>query len=311
MLRAVAKGSLLAAFGHAGAAGLYRRLTRKHMHTARTHVDKLARVWPGYVRVWTELAGAELEGAHLWIHEAGATCYSPLAGYLLTGQAVVVSNSEDMLLDQYLSRSVSAVLASDFGRSTRAARRERIDSLRWEGSAVDAVASLGGRVLDNVTPAKIALDDESIDLCHSGGALEHYTPDALDHFLRESYRILKPGKLVSHVLDHRDHLHHADRGLPFLSHLAFSDSVYRALFGHALGYHNRLSPAQVANHFESAGFERVAIRRMILPSRQYVADKKVLCGEPGILRSRLAARFAHFSDDDLRTAAAHYLYRKP
>ena len=34
-------------------------------------------------------------------------------------------------------------------------------------------------------------------------------------------------------------------------------------------------------------------------------------GDVGIERSKLAARFSDATDDDLRTAAAHYLYRKP
>ena len=60
------------------------------------------------------------------------------------------------------------------------------------------------------------------------------------------------------------------------------------------------------------GFERVAVRRMTLPSRRYASDEEGLGdSELGIERAKLSRRFARATDDDLRTAAAHYLFRKP
>ena len=62
---------------------------------------------------------------------------------------------------------------------------------------------------------------------------------------------------------------------------------------------------------DAAGFERIAVRRMTLPHKAYVTDDDVLDGAPGLSRRRLARRFRDISELDLRTAAAHYLYRKP
>ena len=86
--------------------------------------------------------------------------------------------------------------------------------------------------------------------------------------------------------------------------------VYRAWSGHALGYHSRLRPAEVAQLLERAGFERIAVRRMSLPSRQYVEGDAVLEGRAGLPRRLLAAHHRDLDELDLRTAAAHYLYRK-
>jgi SAM-dependent methyltransferase len=130
--------------------------------------------------------------------------------------------------------------------------------------------------------------------------------------LRECLRILRPGGVMSHVLDHRDHLHHADPQWGFLAHLRLSPAAYALLCGHPLLYHNRLLPSQICALFERAGFQRIAVRRMLLPSRAYVdTEREALAGEPGIDRARLAAPFRAASDADLRTAAAHYLFRKP
>jgi hypothetical protein len=114
------------------------------------------------------------------------------------------------------------------------------------------------------------------------------------------------------VFDHRDHLHHADARRPYLWHLRLSPTTYRLLCGHRLLYHNRLFPGEVMKLFEAAGFERIAVRRLVLPDHCFVdTDEAVLAGEPGIARDALSARFWEASDVDLRTAAAHYLYRKP
>jgi hypothetical protein len=50
---------------------------------------------------------------------------------------------------------------------------------------------------------------------------------------------------------------------------------------------------------------------VILPDRRYVEEREIMAGQPGIPRRLLAPRFREASDADLRTAAAHYLFRKP
>lgn len=300
MIKAIAKGAVLLGFGRApGGTAAYRALTRGRMGTAATHVDKLARVWPGYVAVWRR-HGVQLEGAQLWCHDAGATPFMPIAAYALTGRGAVLTG--EPMLDRYVDRARRGVL--DCGFSIPLERRARIEGLRWLTRIDEVLAATGARTG--------AIADASIDLCHSGGALEHEHPDELDTFLAEQVRVLRPGGLASHVFDHRDHLHHADNSLPFLAHLAWPEPVYRGVFGHALGYHSRLSPTEVAARFEAAGLERVAVRRLIYAGgeRRWVdTDDAALTGTPGLARARLAPGFRGWSEPDLRTAAAHYLFR--
>ena len=311
MIRAVAKGAGLLAFGRApGGAHAYRALTRGRMGTAASHVDKLARVWPGYVRVW-RAHGVSLEGAAIWAHDAGATPFMPIAAWMLTGRGAVTTNAHDRFLDRYLAYARAGALDAAWpDGAIPDERRRAIEGLRWITTCDDALAHLGTQLHDE--PRAIAT--HSIDLCHSGGALEHETPDGLDAFLRELRRVLRPGAIASHVYDHRDHLHHADNRLPFLAHLAWPEPVYGALFGHPLGYHARLTPTEVAARCEAAGFPRLAVRRLIYAAktgeRRWVdRDDDAGAGAPGLPRALLARRFRSISDPDLRTAAAHYLYR--
>ena len=313
MIRGLAKGALFAGFGVTGStAQVYRTVTREWMGSQATHVDKLRRVWPGYVAVWRD-HGIELDGATVWVHEGGWTPFPFFANYLVTGAAGVVTNEEGRMLDRYLARAVNGALTCALPADLPLdERRLELEPLRWAESASDAVAGLGGTLHEGVHADDIPLGDNSVDLCHSGGTLEHHRPTDLERFINEAMRVLRPGGTMSHVFDHRDHLHHADAQWPYLRHYGMSDLTYRILCDNPLLYHNRLLPGEVARIFEDAGFERVIIRRMMLPSRQYVADGEDMSeGDRGIGRARLANRFRDASDDDLRTAAAHYLYRKP
>lgn len=313
MWRGLAKAAALAPFGWCpGGPRAYRTVTREWMGTQATHVDKLARVWPGYVDAWRSRAGLELEGADVWVHEGGWTPFPFFVNFLMTGRPGVVTNRHAHVLDRYLARSVNGAIACGLSASPELAdRRAELEALRWAETSRSAIGALGGRLLEGVAPGRIPLPDASMDLCHSGGTLEHEHPAAIGAFLRECRRVLRPGGVMSHVLDHRDHLHHADPRWGYLAHLRLSPRAYAILLGHPLLYHNRLAPARVARAFELAGFEPIAIRRMVSSGAYVDTEEEALESLPGIERGRLARAFRDLSDADLRTAAAHYLFRAP
>ena len=80
-----------------------------------------------------------------------------------------------------------------------------------------------------------------------------------------------------------------------------------AYVGSAIG----LLGITVVKLFEEVGFECIAVRRMIYPDRRYVEGEATMEGVPGVDRSRLQGRFQNISELDIRSAAVHYLYRKP
>lgn len=313
MIRAVAKGAVQWGFGWApGGPDAYRWLTRGYLGTFASHVDKLARVWPGYATLWRDRCGLALDGARLLVLDGGETPFVALAAYLLTGRGGVIANHAPML-DRYLARARAGALAAAWpDGSIPAARRRLVDGLRWETSVDAALAAVGAVVHAGVTTALPAAT-ASVDLCHSGGALEHYGAADLDRVIAELARVVRPGGVVSHVVDHRDHLHHADRRLPFLAHLALPDPLYRGVAGHAIGFHNRLSPTEVHARFVAAGLRPIALRRLIYAGaeRRWVEDDAdALAGAPGLAPRWLAPHFRALSPADLRTAAAHYLFRR-
>jgi SAM-dependent methyltransferase len=196
------------------------------------------------------------------------------------------------------------------GFEAPAARKAHLASLERSGVAELFRATVTRPIL-GCDPARLPLPDGTADLCHSGGVLEHEPAERLAAFLRESFRILRPGGIASHVYDHRDHLRHVDPCWPFLLHMALPEGPYRALFGHPLLFHNRLAPREVMARFEAAGFEPIATRRFVLPDKRYVDVHPETAGEAGVPGWLGSGRLRALSTEDRHTAAIHYLYRKP
>ncbi|MCH7905153.1 MAG: class I SAM-dependent methyltransferase [Armatimonadetes bacterium] len=305
-MRAVAKAAGLWVFGRTpGGAALYRRATRKWLGTQRTHVDKLARVAPGYFEVWRG-AGIDLERANIAILEPGVTSFWPMACRLVTGGKSHHLQLESAFDPQYITRSAGGVVASLGERFP--SRKSEIDRLRWAHTVSEVLDACGAIEHREVDPGHLPLEDASVDVIQSGGVLEHFKQHNVGAFFKECKRILRPGGVCSHVFDHRDHLYHADKSIEPMNHLRYSEPVYWLLFGHRLTYHNRLLPAQVHAIICESGLEQIAMRRLTLPGGKYVSDEEVTGGLLGC--SKLHKRYRQASPIDLRTAACHYVFKK-
>ncbi|HEY4394400.1 MAG TPA: class I SAM-dependent methyltransferase [Polyangia bacterium] len=313
MLRGLAHASLLFTAAHVpGGARAYHALTRGLLGSQRRVLRKLQRVWPGYVGVWRDRCGLTLAGRTVWIHEPGPVPFAPLAAYLLSGRGGLVTATVDPPSDRYAAAAVRAVLDAGFTVEDAGAPARRATLARLPRPTVDdLLRETGARAVLACDPSRLPLDDGSADLCHSGGVLEHYRPDALAAFLRQSFRVLRPGGIASHVYDHRDHLRHVDPSWPFLAHMALPEAVHRTLCGHRLLFHNRLAPTEVLALFEAAGFERIAVRRFVLPDKRYVDAGAARAGEAGVPAWLRTGRLGRLSLEDRHTAAIHYLFRKP
>jgi len=245
------------------------------------------------------------------VHEPGVVPFAPLAAYLLTGRGALVSSTVDAPSDRYVASAVRGVLGAGFAiegaEGTR--RRAKVAALE-RGRFADILRETGSRSVGREV-GRLPFENDAADLCHSGGALEHYGVHTLREFLRESFRILRPGAISSHVYDHRDHLRHVDPSWPFLAHMALPDPLHDALFGHPLLFHNRLAPREVLALFAEAGFELVAARRFVLPAKRYVDADAAGQGEPGVPSWMRGGRLGRLTREDRHTAAMHYLHRKP
>lgn len=303
MRRALTKAAVQFAFGHApGGPALYRRLTRDVLGTQAGYLTKMKTRWRRYADRWR--AAGVPDDARLWVHDAGWTPLMALLGWLDFGTGVVLTDDHARMQDQHLAEAVDVALAIC---DAPAERRAVVETLRW-ASIDDALTAVDAQIHPRCG-ARMPLADDSLDVCHTGGALEHYRPDALRDFLAECLRVLRPGGLASHVIDHRDHLFHTDKRWPFHAHWALPEPLYRVGFGHALGYHNRLPPTAMERLFVEAGFERVAVIRRFSDG----TEGETPAGDPptGLASRWTWRRWREVSQADRCTWAAHYLFRKP
>jgi SAM-dependent methyltransferase len=102
-----------------------------------------------------------------------------------------------------------------------------------------------------VDVSRTGLPDSSLDACISTSTLEHIPEESLRAILKELRRVLRPGGVVSAVVDYSDHYSHTDKSIGPLEFLRFEN--YRP-FNHRSHFQNRLRHNDFARLFTDAGF---------------------------------------------------------
>lgn len=95
----------------------------------------------------------------------------------------------------------------------------------------------------------------SFDICVSTNTLEHIPRDDIAAIFRELARIIRPGGLVSAVIDYSDHYAHSDRSIGRLNYLIFSEQDW-VRYNHSNHYQNRMRHNHYGEIFQAAGFQR-------------------------------------------------------
>ena len=101
---------------------------------------------------------------------------------------------------------------------------------------------------------KTNLGDESIDLFVSNATMEHVPKDSLSKILKEAYRLLKPGGVLSHSIDYKDHWAYINNRLSYYDFLKYSEKSWKYK-SPDLNYQNRLRHKDYKELFLSAGFK--------------------------------------------------------
>ena len=111
-------------------------------------------------------------------------------------------------------------------------------------------------------------------------------------------RVLVPGGLGSHIVDHRDHYWHYDKSIHCFHHLTFSDKDWAALCKGRKLYRNRLLEPDYVREFERAGFEVLAAIHELHRRDAEGIDPKSFWGP-----------FKALTRDDLQAAVTHFVVR--
>jgi hypothetical protein len=105
--------------------------------------------------------------------------------------------------------------------------------------------------------ANTQLATDSVDACITTNTLEHIPLADLRNIFREMRRILRPGGLVSLIIDYSDHYSHTDKTIGRLNYLQFSEQEFRT-HNHKNHFQNRLRHQDYSLLFTQLGFSLIA-----------------------------------------------------
>jgi SAM-dependent methyltransferase len=105
---------------------------------------------------------------------------------------------------------------------------------------------------------RIPLEPHSVDFHISSNTLEHIPAETLVRIFSEANRIVRPGGLLLHQVDHTDHFSHADRSLSPVNFLQYGDREWNHYAGNRYAYVNRLREDDYLPIFRSCGLEVLA-----------------------------------------------------
>ncbi len=131
-------------------------------------------------------------------------------------------------------------------------------------------------------------EDNSFDFISSTVTLEHIPKDDILLILRECYRILNVGGIVSMTIDYEDHWSYFDRSISIYNFLKFSSKKWEK-FNPALHYQNRLRHSDYIKIISQTGFNVIKE----LPRMPADNDKKIL------KTISLAEEFKNYDFNDL------------
>ena len=136
------------------------------------------------------------------------------------------------------------------------------------------------------------LDNDSIDYIFSHSVLEHVRLFEIDELISQMYRVIKPGGIVSHNINYKDHLSES------LNNLRFSSKTWESdLFANSGFYTNRIPAIKMHSMFKNVGFK-------ILRENFGKWDKLP------IPRLKISDEFKAFSDEELINCTSSFIAQK-
>jgi hypothetical protein len=284
-----------------GGAGLYRYLTTRVIGTQHGMAAKWFRVFPAHVKVLQEKFGDDARNVPLWCFDSGATPAAGFASALVSDEPGILTDRWNRLADLYVEtgrkilEEKGSVLAS-LSKAPEGRFEEVCRAVVSHKRAKEALAAVRMTYSGGHNIAGSDLWSGRVGLVYSAGTFEHYTPEQVDQELARMRDALRPGGVLSHVMDHRDHRWHADKTISPWLHLTLDADTYARDFSNPLDYHNRWLKSQWIEALARHGFEVEA--RTVIPMTSDLVP---------LARDKFAPEFKHLSDDDLASLVTHFV----
>lgn len=252
----------------------------------------------GQVRILQDVS-FDLRGKRALEIGSGWYPIMPLVFRLGGAQHVVLSDAEPLIQGANLVKTVAflrkhkAQVLEGLGISD--AEFERVLGVELSGDRDAMLAQLGlSYVMVNDGWSRVP----EVDIVFSHTCLEHIPPHILESVFADSKRVLRPGGIISHGIDHSDHRSHIDPNLSRIDFLRYSDATWRLLCIDPLDYTNRLRHSAYVAMIKAAGFD--------LLLENAIRDGRI---EEQVKTLPLWGRFQNLSQIDLHTTWSHLIAR--
>ena len=114
----------------------------------------------------------------------------------------------------------------------------------------DFLKAFNTKYMTNGLRSLNSIPDNSFDYIFSHSVLEHVRLVELGPMIKEIYRVLKPGGVMSHNIDYKDHLANS------INHLRFSEKIWESsLFIKSSFYTNRVPAIEMHKLFAELGLD--------------------------------------------------------
>jgi hypothetical protein len=259
--------------------------------------------WQGLMALLAAAGRRSVDGAVMV--EVGTGWYptNPLL-FALAGAREVHTYDIVRHLDEGLTRRLLAHLDARAARiaATAGVPVDAVEAriARWRAArGLDALlAEAGIRYHAPGDARATGLPDGAVDIVFSNSVLEHVDPALLPSLMAESRRLVGARGLAVHAVACNDHYAHFDRAISFVNYLRYDDAVW-ARWNNPLNYQNRLRAPDFIAAARAAGLEVVHEERAVRPG-----TREALAAMP------VAARFAHYTPDDLAATTVNFAARR-
>jgi len=142
-------------------------------------------------------------------------------------------------------------------------------------------------------------EENSFDFISSTATFEHIPKDDILLILKESYRILNKGGIISISIDYKDHWSYFDRNISIYNFLKYSSKEWKK-YNPSLHYQNRLRHSDYLDLISKTNFE-VVLDAPITPNDE---DKKVM------KTIQVSEEFQGYNRDELAIRGSEIVLRK-
>ncbi len=299
------KRLMMVPFAHARAGeNLYEWLTAVLLGTQKGMSRKWCYWFREHVVLSRRYGRLDFAEKRLWLFEPGWSLAPVILGRLITRGDILATEDHARLADRYVPYAVDEVgkVEAVLRRSTGAGSGDLslLEELCEETSARQVLSACRARYHVGDLGSLARIEPGSTDVCFSMGRLEHFTPEDLTFLMSQMFRILSPGGISSHIVDHRDHFWHYDKSIHCFHHLIYSDAEWASIARGRHMFRNRLLEGDYARMFEEQGFE-------VLAAVHHLHREDAQGVDPG----SLWGRYSELRPADLEAAVTHFVVRRP